>query len=235
MSSKKRKKGNNTKEYFPKVHSHTYHKGTLYEYAYIAGSGTKRSRNKCIHYECGSKWCNILQVSCVGPSNSICTHYATNRKEEMESNARKISISTSNSIKMIPIDKIVLDGETKIPTLADVNDEKGFYLENSVFSAPVLVAQQSNRYILKDSAQVFFAARNLGISMVPCEFYTNEDTARKLKYIRTIGKKVYLREYNKNGRIIDFSYYKVFVALNGGKTISYDIHEALAKSLIQFI
>ena len=235
MKSKKGKKTSNTKDYFPKIHSRTYHKGTLYEYTYIAGSGKKRSRNKCIHYESKSKWCDILKISCVGPSNSICTHYATNRKEEMESNARKTSISISYTIRMIPTDKIFLDGETKIPSLAEVNNEKNFYIENGEFTSPILVSKQNNRFILKDFAQVFFAARSLEISMVPCEFYTDKDTARKLRYIRTIGKKVYLREYNKCGKIISFSYYKVFITLNNGKSISYSIQDALAKSLIKFI
>ncbi|WP_024858095.1 hypothetical protein [Ruminococcus albus] len=225
----------NPNDYFPSVHNHTYHKGSLYEYTYIAGSGVKRSRNKCIHYESESKWCDVLKASCVGPSNDICTHYATNREEETETNVKKSNISTSIFFKMISIDEIVLDGKTNIPTLGDVNYEKNFYLKNRVFTAPVLVVQQSNRYILKDSAQVFFAARSLEISMIPCELYTDEDTARKLRYIRTKGKKVYLREYNQQGKIIDFSYYKVFIVLNNGKTISYAIHDALSKSLIQFI
>ena len=177
MNGKRYLKGKHTlnpNDYFPKVHSNTHYKGSLYEYAYIAGLGTKRSRHKCVHYECESKWCKILKISCVGPSNVLCTHYATNSKEGIEANNCKTTISNSYSIIMIPVDKIVLDSKINIPTLTDVNNEKRFYMKNSRFTTPVLVSPQANRYILKDFAQVFFAARDLGISVIPCGIYTNE-------------------------------------------------------------
>ena len=40
------------------------------------GTSQRHSRNHCIHYDHSAKWCQCMQVSCVGPSNPLCKHYS---------------------------------------------------------------------------------------------------------------------------------------------------------------